>query len=113
MKDEVRAVFAKFQAQGLVFADMGNDAFLAICDDPVVLWDAAVSIRVRGEGLVVPGQAFAGTRKGLYFGSVAVVQTPTQGTLIRDVRIPNTIPRSFIFSRAWIRTPTLHSGTVS
>jgi hypothetical protein len=94
MKDEIRAALRTFRANGLVFGDTGDDAFVAVCDDPAVLWDAAAIIGERGESLLIPGQAFGGTRKGLFFGSVAVIQKPSGETLIRDVLIPNTIPRA-------------------
>ena len=92
MKDEIRAVFASLQANGLVFEDTGNDAFIAVSDDPLVLWDAAGAIAVRGETLIIPGQPFGGTRKGLYFGSVAIIRSTNGKIIIRDTRIPNTIP---------------------
>ncbi|MGO9113477.1 MAG: phosphoribosyltransferase [Thermoguttaceae bacterium] len=92
MKDEIRGVFASFQGKGLVFEDTGNDAFVAVCDDPLTLWDAASALRVRGETLILPGQPFGGTRKGLYFGSVAIIRSASDKILIRDTRIPNTVP---------------------
>ena len=95
MKDEIRDVFACFQAKGLVFEDTGNDAFVAVCDDPLTLWDAASTIAVRGQTLIVPGQPFGGTRKGMFFGSVAIIRSPDGKILIRDTRIPNTIPQAF------------------
>lgn len=95
MKDEIRNILNDFKSRGLVFEDTGNDAFVACCEDPLVLWDVANAIRIRGEALIIPGQPFKGTRKGLYFGSVAVIKKPNDETLIRDIRIPNTLPPAF------------------
>ena len=97
MKDEIRAVFACFQGKGLVFEDTGNDAFVAVCDDPLTLWDAASAIRVRGETLIIPGRPFGGTRKGLYFGSVAVIRSTNDKILIRDTRSPKHRPGGLLY----------------
>lgn len=95
MKEEIGSVYRAFKSKGLVFEDTGNDAFIACCDDPAVLWDAACAIRTRGEDLMVKGQAFGGTRKGLYFGMVLVTEKPNGETLITDGRIPHCLPLAF------------------
>lgn len=97
MKDEIRDVFNAFKSKGLLFEDTGNDAFVACCEDPLVLRDAANAIRICGEGLIIPEHSFGGTRKGLYFGSVAVIRKPNEEILIRDIRTPNIIPPAFTF----------------
>ncbi len=95
MKEEVRNTFRRFEESGLVFEDTGNDSFIAIADDPLVLWDVAKSLALKGEALKATGGRFSGTPKALYFGSVAVIEKPDGNRVIRDVRIPNDVPRAF------------------
>jgi hypothetical protein len=85
MKGEIRTVFESFKPQGLIFEDTGNDCFVACCNDPRVLWDAACSIRLRGNALLSEEQPFRGTRKGLHFGSVNVIEKPSGEKLIQDI----------------------------
>ncbi len=95
MKEEVRNTFRRFEEKGLVFEDTGNDAFIAIAEDSLVLWDVAKSLALKGEALKAKGGRFGGTRKGLYFGSVAVIEKQNGDRVIRDIRIPNDVPRAF------------------
>jgi len=95
MKNQIRDVLRQFMSKGLNFEDTGNDAFVAIASDVRVLWDAANAIRLRGEGLMISGEPFGGTRKGLYFGSVVIVTKPNEETLIHDLTKSNVIPAAF------------------
>ena len=45
--------------------------------------------------MIIDGERLRGTRKGLYFGSVAVIKKENGETLIRDVTFPNIIPQAF------------------
>jgi hypothetical protein len=95
MKEEVRATFRHFEKSGLLYEDTGNDAFIAIADDSLVLWDVAKSLMLKGQSLRSNGGPFGGTRKGLYFGSVSVVEQQNGERVFRDARVPHDIPRAF------------------
>ena len=74
MKDHVISTFKRFLDKRVFFDTSGNDAFVAACHDPTVLWDIAKSIQTYGRMLARGGGRFDGTRKGLSFGTLAIVE---------------------------------------
>ncbi len=96
MKDVIANKMREFAKLGVTSAPpAGDDAFVAIADDPAVLKDLAHVIAVSGDDLYVSGERFMGTRKALYYGTVAVVEGPSGVSAIRDVQVPNIIPLAF------------------
>lgn len=63
--------------------------------DPTILWDIATKIKVEGERLIKPGERFEGTRKGLSFGEVRVVEALDGRMRITDASTPHLLPRAF------------------
>jgi hypothetical protein len=96
LKDAIRDIFQRYASdQRLAYQPTGDDAWVACSEDPRVLLGAATAIGLAGGGLVTAGERLRGTRKGLSGGSVAVVELPDHSVIIRDVRIPNTLPAAF------------------
>lgn len=96
MKDRIRDVFRQLACRGLQYQDTGDDGYVACADDVGVLWDAAVAIRLEGAGLIIPeGERFGGTRKALYFGSIAIITRPSGDVFLRDIRFPHVLPQAF------------------
>lgn len=92
MKEAIPEVLRGFRSKGLVFEETGNDQFVAAAIDPRVLYDAAKIIRIRGEDLMVKDEPFAGTRKGIHYGPVVVVEKPNGEILLHDRMRTNVIP---------------------
>jgi hypothetical protein len=94
-KQIVVDTFNHFKQPKLYFEDTGNDAYVACCEDPTVLWDIANAISVSGEMAKRAGGHFGGTRKGLSFGSVRIVERPDGYVIIKDDLTPHLLPRAF------------------
>jgi len=92
MKKRISEVLHSFRQKGLIFEDTGNDCFVATSIDPLVLYDAAKAIRVRGEDLKTPGEEFGGTRKGIYYGPIVILKKTNGETLLHDRIRLNVIP---------------------
>jgi hypothetical protein len=95
MKDAVLEVFQNLDRDGFFFEYTGNDAYVAVSRDPLVLWDAAKLLRMRGDKIRQPGDRLDGTRKGISFGTVRVVRSPEGKVRIMDASFPNLLPRAF------------------
>lgn len=94
-KERVISTFERFRRLGLYFEETGNDAFVVCSEDPTVLWDIAVSIKVEGEMFKRAEGRFEGTRKGLSFGTVRIVEKTDGHVMIKDAWIPHLLPRAF------------------
>jgi hypothetical protein len=94
-KEQLRMVFRRFADKKIYFEETRNDAFAVCSHDPLTLWDIANSIWDIGESLKRDGDRFAGTRKGLSFGTVRVVEKSNGDFLIGDARPPHLLPMAF------------------
>ncbi len=100
-KDSVIDIFRRFRQHASLyfevihFEEIGNDAFVVCSEDPTILWDIATKIKVEGERLIKPGERFEGTRKGLSFGEVRVVEALDGRMRITDASTPHLLPRAF------------------
>lgn len=94
-KNCVIRIFEQFEQAGLYFEETGNDAFIVCSEDPTILWDIANLAKVEGERFKRAGGRFKGTRKGLYFGTVRIVEKSDGHVMIKDAWPPHMIPRAF------------------
>lgn len=92
MKETISEVLRSFRTKGLIFEETGDDKSVAISMDPLVLYDVAKTIRIRGENLKVKDEPFGGTRKGMYYGPVVTVERPNRTILLHDRTRTNVIP---------------------
>lgn len=92
MKETISEVLRSFRTKGLIFEETGDDKSVAISMDPLVLYDVAKTIRIRGEDLKVKDEPFGGTRKGMYYGPVVTVERPNGTVLLHDRTRTNVIP---------------------
>jgi hypothetical protein len=92
MKETISRVLRSYSTKGMIFQETGDDTFVAISMDPILLYDAAKSIRGRGEALKVKDEPFGGTRKGMYYGPVVTVEKPNGTVLLHDRTRTNVIP---------------------
>ena len=95
MKAAVLNILKRFHRPNLYHEVTGNDAYLVCADEPSILLDICRAVAVEGKSLMRSGSTFAGTRKGLAFGSVRVLIDLEDRNAIMDANIPNVIPPAF------------------
>jgi hypothetical protein len=97
MKAAVLDILKRFHRPNvnLYYEVTGNDAYLVCADEPGILLDICRSVMVEGKSLMRSGTTFAGTRKGLAFGSVRVLIDLEDRNAIMDANIPYVIPAAF------------------
>lgn len=93
-KEQITSTFDRFRESGVYSEKTGNDQFVGCCENPTPLWDIAESIRLKGEVLKKAGGRLEGTRKGISFGAVRIIQTPENCIMIRDAWVPHVVPRA-------------------
>ncbi len=99
MKDFVINKLRDFKT--IHYEKTGNDEFLICSFDPMMLWDIARIIMVKGENLKRAENEFGGVRKALSKGNISIVTDAHNTTMIRDSVIPNTLPKSFYLLEAY------------
>jgi len=77
------------------FERTGNDAFVVCSENPEILWEIAQIAKVEGEAAAKSAKTLRGTRKGLSFGTVQLLQDPDGTSIIRDAQVPHLLPRAF------------------
>ncbi|MDO9230604.1 MAG: phosphoribosyltransferase [Syntrophales bacterium] len=95
MKAAVLSILKCFHRPNLYHEVTGNDGYLVCADEPGILLDICRAVVVEGKSLMRSGSTFAGTRKGLAFGSVLVLIDLEDRNAIMDANIPNVIPAAF------------------
>lgn len=96
-KDFILSTFNKFKRTGFFHEETGDDSFIACYDDPAYLLDIARALLAEEERLKKRKGKIRGTRKGLHFGNVTVIEKPNRSIILRDQTAPqpHSIPRAF------------------
>lgn len=94
-KEEVRMTFHRWSTKGLAYEETRNDAFVACCADPKVLWDIAKSLYLKAESAITEVDSFKGARKGLSYGAISIVKKEDGSFLVGDLGVDHLLPRAF------------------
>lgn len=95
MKLSIIRILKNFRSVNVYHEISGNDSYIVCADEPLVLLDIIEAVRTEGDKLKHSDSHFGGTRKGLSFGAVKIIEGIDHSIAIMDAEIPNVIPGSF------------------